>query len=177
MKIGVDIDNVVYNTTQVILDIHYENTGERLNINDIQSYDISEYVSDKYKKDFYKIFLDKRVLKRVQLLPDCVETIKQLHDMGYEIYFVTAADIANIHKKYRFLCRTFPFIDVRKRLITTQKKQMIKVDVLIDDCAENLIGGEYFGVLFNYPWNQYLSSINSVRVNGWNEVIDKIKEL
>lgn len=76
IKIGVDIDNVVYSTTQAVLDVHYENTGERLYLSDIKTYCIEDYVSEEYKKDFHKIFLDKRVWKRVKLLPNCAETIK-----------------------------------------------------------------------------------------------------
>lgn len=184
IKIGVDIDNVVYSTTQAVLDVHYENTGERLYLNDIKSYGIEDYVSEEYKKDFHKIFLDKRVWKKVELLPKCVEIIKQIHDMGHEVYFVTATETANIHKKFRFLCRTFPFIDVRKRLITTQYKQMIKLDVLIDDCIDNLIGGGYYGILFNYPWNTscnietYNNNGEAIeRVNNWSEVSDVISSL
>lgn len=177
IKIGVDIDNVVYSTTQAVLDVHYENTGERLYLSDIKTYCIEDYVSEEYKRDFHKIFLDKRVWKRVKLLPDCVETIKKLHDMEHEIYFVTATETANIHKKFEFLCRTFPFIDVRKRLIVTQCKQMIKLDILIDDCVDNLINADYFGILFNYPWNEsYKEDIlnnNSEaveRVDRWSEI-------
>lgn len=160
-----------------MLDVHFENTGERLSLNDIKSYGIEDYVSEEYKKGFHKIFLDKRVWKRVQLLPNCVETIRQLHNMGHKIYFITATETANVHKKFQFLCRTFPFINVRKRLITTQRKQMIKVDVLIDDCIDNLIDGEYYGILFDYPWNKNMSTLNMTRVNEWNEVIDVIKNI
>lgn len=176
IKIGVDIDNVVYSTTQAVLDVHYENTGERLYLSDIKTYCIEDYVSEKYKKDFHKIFLDKRVWKRVELLPNCVKTIKKLHDMGHEIYFVTATETANVHKKFQFLCRTFPFIDVRKRLITTQCKQMIKMDVLIDDCVDNLVGGDYYGILFSYPWNTNFKNDKTIeRVDNWSEVPDAVR--
>lgn len=185
IKIGVDIDNVVYSTTQAVLDVHYENTGERLYLSDIKTYGIEDYVSEEYKKDFLKIFLDKRVWERVQPLPNCVETIKQIYDMGHEIYFVTATEAANVYKKFKLLCRTFPFIDMRKCLITTQCKQMIKLDVLIDDCIDNLIGGGYYGILFKYPWNEdyfrypwgneYETLIR--QVNGWAEVLSNICDL
>lgn len=177
IKIGVDIDSVVYSTAQAVLDVHYENTGERLYLSDIKTYCIEDYVSEEYKKDFHKIFLDRRVWKRVKLLPNCVKTIKQFHEMGHEIYFVTSAEATNIHKMFEFLCRTFPFIEVEKRLIATQCKQMIRLDVLIDDCIDNLTGADYFGILFNYPWNEnYESSIFNnngeaiERVDSWSEI-------
>ena len=164
-----------------MLDVHCEDTGERLSLADIKTYSIEDYVGEQYKKDFHKIFLDKRVWKRVKLLPDCVETIKKLHDEGHEIYFVTATETANIHKKFGFLQRTFPFINVRKRLICTHNKQMIKVDVLIDDCFDNLVGGEYEGILFDYPWNRYCDVYDTYdgiyRVYGWKSVPRIIREI
>ncbi len=173
MVIAVDCDNIICSTTQSVLNVHFENTGERLQLDDIKSYYIEEYVSDEYKDDFYKIFLDKRVWKGIDILPNCVEVIKKLHDKGHLIHFVTATETANVHKKFRFLCRTFPFLNVRKRFITTQNKQMIKCDVLIDDYEKNLIGGDYQGILMNYPWNANFDDAaydNIIRVNNWLEI-------
>ena len=173
MKIGIDIDNVCVNTTSCILEQHYADTGERLTLDDIKTYYIENYVSDDYKDDFHLIFLKKEMWKRVKVLPHCVEVIKRLHDMGEEIYFVTATEPQNVAKKARFLQRTFPFLDIRKRLITTHCKQMIKCDVLIDDYEENLKNGSYFGILMNYPWNRNFNDASDdkiYRVFDWTQV-------
>lgn len=173
MKIGIDIDNVCVNTTSCILEQHYADTGEKLTLDDIKTYYIENYVSDDYKDDFHLIFLKKEMWKRVKVLPHCVEVIKRLHDMGEEIYFVTATEPQNVAKKARFLQRTFPFLDIRKRLITTHCKQMIKCDVLIDDYEKNLKNGSYFGILMNYPWNRNFDDASDdkiYRVFDWTQV-------
>ena len=173
MVIGVDIDNTIVNTTSCILEQHYADTGERLTLDDIKTYYIENYVSDDYKDDFHLIFLKKEMWKRVKVLPHCVEVIKRLHDRGEEIYFVTATEPQNVAKKARFLQRTFPFLDIRKRLITTHCKQMIKCDVLIDDYEENLKNGSYFGILMNYPWNRNFDDASDdkiYRVFDWTQV-------
>ena len=173
MKIGIDIDNICVNTTSCILEQHYADTGERLTLDDIKTYYIENYVSDDYKDDFHLIFLKKEMWKRVKVLPHCVEVIKRLHDRGEEIYFVTATEPQNVAKKARFLQRTFPFLDIRKRLITTHCKQMIKCDVLIDDYEENLKNGSYFGILMNYPWNRNFDDASDdkiYRVFDWTQV-------
>ena len=173
MVIGIDIDNVCVNTTSCILEQHYADTGERLTLDDIKTYYIENYVSDDYKDDFHLIFLKKEMWKRVKVLPHCVEVIKRLHDRGEEIYFVTATEPQNVAKKARFLQRTFPFLDIRKRLITTHCKQMIKCDVLIDDYEENLKNGSYFGILMNYPWNRNFDDASDdkiYRVFDWTQV-------
>lgn len=173
MVIGIDIDNVCVNTTSCILEQHYADTGERLTLDDIKTYYIENYVSKEYRDDFHLIFLKKEMWKRVKVLPHCVEVIKRLHDMGEEIYFVTATEPQNVAKKARFLQRTFPFLDIRKRLITTHCKQMIKCDVLIDDYEENLKNGSYFGILMNYPWNRNFDDASDdkiYRVFDWTQV-------
>lgn len=186
MVIGIDIDNVCVNTTSCILEQHYADTGERLTLDDIKTYYIENYVSKEYRDDFHLIFLKKEMWKRVKVLPHCVEVIKRLHDMGEEIYFVTATEPQNVAKKARFLQRTFPFLDIRKRLITTHCKQMIKCDVLIDDYEDNLKNGSYFGILMNYPWNSTAifdeaAYDNIYRVFDWLQVepmleyIEKVK--
>ena len=153
MIIGVDIDSTVCNTTESVIAQHYADTGEKLTLDDIKSYYIENYVSDDYKDDFHLIFYKKEMWKRVKVIPHCVEVIKRMHDRGDSIYFVTSTEPQNITKKARFLQRTFPFLDIRKRLITTHNKQMIKCDILVDDCIDNVVGADYYSILMDYPWN------------------------
>ena len=173
MIIGIDVDNTIVNTTSCVIAQHYADTGEKLSLDDIKSYYIENYVSDDYKDDFHLIFYKKEMWKRVKVIPHCVEVIKRLHDRGEEIYFVTSTEPQNITKKARFLQRTFPFLDIRKCLITTHCKQMIGVDILIDDYEMNLINGSYFGILMDYPWNRNFDDASDdkiYRVFDWTQV-------
>ena len=153
MVIGIDVDGVVCNTCQAVLDQHYADTGEKLTLDDIKGYYIENYVGDDYKYDFHLIFFKKEMWKRVKVLPHCVEVVKRLHDKGNEIYFVTSTEPQNVAKKARFVQRTFPFLDIRKRLITTHNKQMIVCDILVDDCIDNVLNADYTSILLDYPWN------------------------
>ena len=173
MVIALDCDNVITNTTACVLAQHYADTGEKLTLDDIKGYYIENYVGDDYKDDFHLIFFKKEMWKRVQVLPHCVEVVKRLHDKGNEIYFVTSTETQNVTKKARFLQRTFPFLDIRKCLITTHCKQMIGVDILIDDYEMNLINGSYFGILMDYPWNRNFDDASDdkiYRVFDWTQV-------
>ena len=173
MRILLDCDNVICDTTRSVLDVHYEKTGERLSIDDIKTYYIENFVSPEYKDDFYTIFLDKRVWKGIKVLPHCVEVVERLHNAGHEIWIVTSTEAANVHKKARFLQRTFPFLNIRKRLITTPYKQILNADLLIDDCVDNVINAQYKSILMTYPWNANFddaSDENIYRVNNWLEV-------
>lgn len=175
MVIGIDVDGVVCNTCQAVLDQHYADTGEKLTLDDIKGYYIENYVGDDYKYDFHLIFFKKEMWKRVQVLPHCVEVVKRLHDKGNEIYFVTSTEPQNVAKKARFLQRTFPFLDIRKRLITTHNKQMIVCDILVDDCIDNVLNADYTSILLDYPWNSTAifddaSDDKIYRVFDWTQV-------
>lgn len=66
-------------------------------------------------------------------------------------------------------------------LIIIKNKQMLSgdIDILIDDCVDNLVGGYYHKILFDYPWNRhgfesYESSIHMLhqkyRCKNWNDI-------
>ena len=188
MVIGVDIDNCIISTTEAVLEQHYADTGERLTLDDIKSYYIENHVSDEYRDDFHLIFLKKEMWKRAKVIPNCVEVIRKLHNRGHQIYFVTSTEAKNVTKKASFLRKTFPFLDIRKRLITTHCKQMIKCDLLIDDCIDNVINADYVSVLLDYPWNSTAifddaSDDKIYRVFNWTQVepmieyIQKVKRI
>ena len=173
MIIGIDVDETVCDTCQAVLDQHYADTGERLSLNDIKSYYIEDYVGDDYKDDFYLIFFKKEMWKRVKVLPNCVEVIKRLYDKGNEIWFITACDPENVSKKASFLQRTFPFLDIRNCLITTRCKQLVNVDIMIDDYEKNLVNSNYYGILLDYSWNRNFDEAeydNIYRVFDWLQV-------
>ena len=155
MIIACDVDNVLNNLTESVLKVYNSDYNDNLKIEDIKSYGIEDYVKPEFKKDFPSLFLDKRVWKGISVIPGCVEVLKKWYDKGHEIYFVTATNTENMHKKAEWLQRTFPFMDVKKNLICMQKKQMLggNIDVLIDDCISNLDNGEYHTIVFDYPWN------------------------
>ena len=174
MRIGIDVDNTVCNTAMAVLEQHYADAGERLTLDDITSYYIESHVSEDYRDDFHLIFLKKEMWKRVKVLSNCVEVVKRLYEQGNEIWFVTSTEPQNVAKKARFLQRTFPFLNIRKRLITTHCKQMIDVDVLIDDCVDNVVNlKHYISILIDYPWNHNFDDAADdkiYRVFDWTQV-------
>ena len=186
MIIGVDVDNVVYNTTECVLRVHEIDTGEHLEISNIKTYYIEKYVKEQYQKDFHKIFLDKRVWKQVELFKDCQLYISKLLELGHRIIFVTATDSLNFHKKFNFLQRHFPQINMRNNLICIKDKQLLKVGILLDDYSKNLsnitddygfnITADYIKFCFDYPWNQDFKcdNINSFRICNWEDFYNKV---
>lgn len=173
MKIGIDIDGTINNLCEAVLIVYNQDSGDCLFPIDITEYYVENFVLDKYKKDFYKYYLDKRVWKLVKVDEQAQRIIKLLHEKENEIYFVTSTEPENIYKKSKWLQRNFPFINIRKRLIRCYNKQLLSgLDVLIDDYDKNLIGGNYKKILINKPWNQNIDDkfFSLFRVNNWEEI-------
>lgn len=188
MIIAVDIDNVLNNLTERVLEVYNKRYNDSLTVENITKYSIESFVKPECKDDFPKLFLDPEVWNGISVIPDCVEVLKKYHDLGHEIYIVTATETENIHPKSEWLQRVFPFLNIRNNLICIKKKQMLggNIDILIDDCLDNLIGGDYIRVLLDYPWNRNLdngyrkSDMRSIfRCNDWkaiNHVLKKASE-
>lgn len=178
MIIGVDCDNVLNNLTESVLKVYNEDYNDNLTPNDITDYYIENFVKPEYKDNFYKLFTDKRVWKGISVIDGCADVLKKWNDLGHTIYIVTSTEPANILKKANWLQRTLPFLNIRKRLICIQKKQLLsEIDVLIDDCYDNLIGGKYSKIVLDYPWNRnYDDDKHFVRrCKDWSEIDERLE--
>lgn len=158
MRIGIDIDNVIFNTAETVLDVHYEDTGERLHLSDITDYNMTQFVSKKYRYHFPELFSDKRVIDRLKPLDDCVETItNMLYKQLHEILFVTASPVYTQPDGKKKLQELFDF-DVSKKIVFAKDKTVVDIDILIDDCLDHISNHifcrEKPAVLLNYPWNK-----------------------
>lgn len=130
---------------------------------------------------FCDYFTDKRVWDNIKVLENCVATLKKYHDLGCEIYIVTATAPQNISSKAAWLQEQLPFLNMYDSLIVIKNKQMLGrgIDILIDDCVDNLVDGYYHKILFDYPWNRhgfesYESNIHALyqkyRCKNWNDI-------
>lgn len=184
MKIGFDVDNVICNTTEEILNFINNKLPEaNLKIEDIKSYWIEESLPQKDRWIVPLAFTMKEVWKKVKLIEGSVQAIERLYNEGHEIYFVTATTPENFRKKISFLKRNFPFLPasyIENNSISIKKKQLLDLDILVDDYLENLIGRRnYTSICFDYPWNQNYKDNGDTfrRAYNWTEVEKIIREI
>ena len=177
LLIGIDIDNVINNLAESLLNVFNADTGESVKLTDIKSYYIERWVDAKYTNKILSLFSDKRVWKQITLIDHCKTFIQKLVEDGHRIVFVTATDPSNVAKKFSWLSRNFPFIDIKKNLIVIHTKQLLSsLDVLVDDYENNLIDGNYAKILLNYPWNSGISDdrYGIIRCNNWIDIYNEI---
>ena len=180
MIIGIDCDSVLNNLTESVLRVYNADYNDNLTVDDITEYRMENFVKPECKENFYKIFCDKRVWKGIEVVEGCVEVIKKWHEKGHTIYIVTATEPANMTKKASWLQRVFPFLNIRKSLICIHKKQLLSgnIDILIDDCLDNLKGGDYARFVYDQPWNRNVDDkeYDLIRCKDWSEVDNELEK-
>lgn len=181
MKIAIDLDNIVINTTETLVNYINERLPVNLKISDITTYSIESALPEQYRWIVEAGFRDKLMWKEVTLLPSAVEVIELLYNEGHDIWFATSSLPENLRKKINHLSRNLPFFPedfVWRHTINLQDKSLLNVDVLIDDCLGYLLHPDrkYVGIVLDYPWNQTEGSIlNLFRAYSWWGIYDNIK--
>lgn len=175
-----DVDNVVGDLCAAVLSVYNEDSGDCLTKEQITDYYIDNFVLPQYRKTFKNYFIDKRVWKRMKLVPDVQKYISKIFNDGYRIIFLTTTECANVYKKERYLQRTFPYLDVDKCFIRSQDKSLIKGDIMIDDCLYNLLNFDGIRIVLDYPWNNkgldFDKENNLLRAKNWEEVYNFLKK-
>lgn len=180
LTIGFDLDGVVVDSPQQVVNYVNERLGLNLCMNDFKTYSMEDALPDQYKWIIDMAFKDPAMWKKVGLIDGAYEVIKKLWDEGHDIYFVTSSLPQNLKKKIGHLARNLDFLPkdyVWKHTINTQCKQLIRLDVLVDDALFNLIGDkEYISICMDMSYNQTTENIPMfIRAYNWQDIFDNIK--
>lgn len=169
-KVGIDYDCVLFNTTEVWIEIYNEITNSNLTMGDFLFWDVSKTIPEKDIDLFYNILHTKELWDRVRPLEYSVDILNNINKK-FDVYIVTATDYRSVDIKVSKLLKYYPFIN-QKQVITCYNKQLVNVDVLIDDNIDNLLNGSYKKILFDYPWNRNIDDFESdiSRVYNWNDI-------
>lgn len=176
-----DLDDVLENLTDVWLSLLswlQRNNPDFIpkTIDDLDGWNLSEKFPMLTVDEVFEPLNTDLIWKQIRPLPGAVETIKKYNDMaGVEVRILTSSHYSAIAPKREFLRTYFPFINWNQVIITSEK-QRVKGNVLVDDYQNNLIGGDYKGILFYRPHNRFFDASkypNITRAADWDEA-DKI---
>lgn len=179
MTIAIDIDDVINNLCECWCEWLSEHYNTRVSYQDVTRWDISGFFPELSKDQVFEPLHNPDFWDRVQPKEDAPEYIKKLMDCGHKVYLCTSTDYRNIQMKYeKIVKRYFPFIKW-SQVIVMSDKQMLSVDVLIDDYIGNLIGGKYIKLLMDAPHNRYTNATlyGLHRVHNWEEIFDTIQTI
>lgn len=192
MRIGIDIDDVLGNLNQQIIKYHKKELNIKVKREDHKNFNFHESWNCSAKEAETRLtdFVEKGNFFQLEPMDQSIKSIKELKKLGHELVVITARnlklydDTINwLNKHYPELFSNIHFSQNKKQ--TGKRKWQIcldeNIDVMVDDgphiikdCAKKGITS----IILDAPWNQNLEeSENIIRVNSWEEIVKKIKEL
>lgn len=148
LRIGFDLDNVINNLAETLIEVYNRDANDNLTLDQITKYKIDNFTKPGYKiSDYLK---DPALWMRVLPIYQSQEYLKILND-DYDVRIISASHLGDMPTKYRWIKTYFPFIK-REQIWTVFDKDWVNVDILVDDCLDNLTG-DHKKIVLNYPWN------------------------
>jgi len=185
MKIGVDLDDVLSQSTPALIKFHNNTYGTSLKIKDLKTY-IWETWSETLKEALQKIedFHKTPYFKNIKPIKGAKEVLEKLKKNN-EIYIITARgdDIKKATEKWveNHFPNTFSkiyftdeFLQENAEVTKGTVCNSIGIDVFIEDNLEYALecaGPNRKVYLLDYPWNQTDELPEGVkRVYSWKEI-------
>lgn len=179
MIIACDIDGVLNNLVEETLILYNASNGKNINLSDITSYNFFDCLPQEDAENIISLFKEKHLWDSLKPLQGSQNALKQIIKKSHSVYLATATDPINFGWKIDWLKRYFSFIP-SDNVIRIMDKSLLKCDVLIDDCLDNLTSIFCERICLDYPWNQSLSkdiAYGIKRVNSWNEIPNIINNI
>ena len=179
MTIVCDIDCILNDLVEKTLDMYNSQSGKSIQMSDITSYNFFDCLSYEDAEGIVALFKNKSLWDSLKPREGAQNALKQLIKRGHHVYLATATDPVNFGWKIDWLQQYFSFIP-SDNVIRIMDKSLLKCDVLIDDCLDNLVSVFCDRITLNYPWNQSSSKdivYDIVRCENWDEIVDAINKL
>lgn len=179
MIIMCDIDGILNNLVEETLILYNSRSGKNIQPSDITTYNFVDCLPKEDAEGIISLFKEKSLWDSLLPLPSSQNVLKQLINQGHQIYLATATDPVNFEWKIEWLKQYFPFIP-SDNVIRIMDKGLLKCDVLIDDCLDNLIKVFCERVCLDCPWNQNKSKdvvYDIKRAYSWDDIINIINNI
>lgn len=171
--IAVDQDWVLAKLTGKWIRTYNTIFNDDLKIEDIKSWDITQYVKPEAKEYMLNILNLHKFYRDLDVVEDSQRVLKEL-SKDYEIIIVTDPFTRMSFKsKYDWLKENYPFIPP-KNFVFTGNKSIIHADYLIDDGVHNHEGFKGYSLLYDAPYNKEESRF--YRVMNWQDIYHTFSE-
>lgn len=185
LKIGIDLDEVIWDLIPAWLNAynarmeywhHSDETYIPLKPEDIKMWNMKEYVGE-HASILFNLLTEDAFWSNVELKKYAYLTLEKLNQK-YDVYIITSSNYHSLTAKIERVLELLPFIEP-SQIIISYNKQMIDVDVLIDDKPENLVNGKYHQILMDAPHNRWFDegNCNIERVYDWYDIEIALKEI
>lgn len=178
MRIGIDMDGVLCDLTASVVEKLNRYHGEDLKVTDITQYDFHHNCQNATREDVFQYFCEPGFFRHLDPIPGAVENVNRLIDDGHEIIIISACRNGQ-ECKLQWLKNHLPRIN-EKDCIFTWRKDLVDVDILIEDHGENLLKWQAHWptrtpILLDQPYNRQYDQF--IRTTHWIGIYDIISNL
>lgn len=179
MIIMCDIDNTINDLLPKTLALYNSRTGKNIQVSDITTYNFSECLPLEDANGILELFKEKELWDSLEPLLDSQWGIKTLLNTDHKVYLATATHECNFEWKCDWIKKYFPMIST-DNIIRIKDKSLLRADVLIEDCLEQLISNVCERICLDYPHNRnplkdYAYEI--YRASNWRDIIKYINNI
>ena len=177
--IGVDIDGTINNLMEKTIEMYNNRYGTHYTIDDCTNYDFNQCFPHEVADKFKEFFTCKELWDSLSPVKNSQWALKKFVEKGYDVYLTTATNPINFSWKIAWLKRYFPFIP-EGNVIRINNKGLLNVDVLIDDCVDQLISNIHcHRICVDRPWNQDVwdEVYGFNRCGNWNEIYEVVNKI
>ena len=196
MRIGIDFDDVVTDSVNLIVKLHNQHYGTDFRKDQMTHYTVEKSWGGSKEEWRAKLdeFFSAKNLVHLDPMAGSLAGIKALKDMGHELYIVTGRGSAkdDVAATEQWLIAHFPnvfkgvhyanHIAADQLTVTRREKSEIckenKIELLIDDNPRIAAECATAGIrvfLFDQPWNQGEFPAGVERVHSWDEIVEKLR--
>lgn len=179
MIICIDMDNTINNLVPKVLELYNYRAGKNIQISDITTYNFAECLPKEDADGIIELFKEKELWDSLEPLAHSQKVLRVLANQGHRIIVATATDPTNFEWKVDWMRKHFSFIPT-DNIIRIMDKSLLRIDMLIEDCMDNIISNVCERVLIDNPWNQSPSkdyAYDIARVTSWEEIPGVIKDI
>lgn len=174
MIIGVDVDDVLLRLNGRVIEHLNELFNTDYKYEDID-WSFSNIDNQEHLDYVDSLYRDPMFMSELELFDGAVDFVSTLNEIG-EVVFVTAVYKESMSTRKDMLKELFPFI-CEHNTILTGRKDLIHLDVLIDDSFKNVDTCRAdLKILMNRPWNKEFNSHHIKRAHTYEEVINLVKK-
>ncbi|MEY8366550.1 hypothetical protein AALA22_13005 [Anaerovoracaceae bacterium 41-7] len=176
--VAIDLDGVIWDLVTPWLAKYNEITGEHVDISDIKSYKIGDYVEHEGILNY--ILEVNNFWNEVKLYDDALTAIEKLKSCPeLDLVICTSTSYKIAQQKISKLLELVPILD-EKDIVLTSRKELLDVHFMIDDYENNLKrmanGNKGVAILIDRPYNKSFpnSTYGILRKGSLLETADSI---
>ena len=153
LNIGIDLDGTLWPVLPRWVASLNDRHDLSVSVDDITDYDITLFFPSLTKEQIYEPLNDERFWGYIEAYNDGLYFVVKQLAYGHSVKIVSASCYKHIPSKFKRFFECFPMFNWDDVVITSDKKS-VKMDLLVDDCFDNLSGNcGYHKILINKPYN------------------------